>query len=1505
MKIGDLVHFHDEHFFEGAVQLRWAQEREAQSQRAAKAFVFHGPRYHGASEAEKEGIEGNYRLKDSAGFVRDLLNSIQGGLQGEEKNPYWLAVAGYGSGKSHLALTCATLLGDPHGAAAEQIMGNIAQADEAIGRDVQNAMAQLVKPVLVLTLDGMAGFHLGNALSRSVFTQLRRYGVDDEAVRDLSPRFQTAEQFVERNFSFRAESFAQRLPGLTAAELCARLRDNDETVYTKVDDIYMEANGSPIPVAGQESAQDLINTLCDVYCGADGSFSSVVILFDEFGRYLEYAAEKPQLAGDAALQQLFQGVQDNSGKVRFIGFIQYEMKAYLKRFSSVDLRQLQRYITRFDAAEKWYLSTNLETIFAHMIGKNETELAQIWRQADAEQQWQSSWQRMKQSLPGFERLPVWNDAERFSRVIARGCWPLHPLATWLLTRQRDVVQSRSALTFIKEVIERIATEDALSAGRLRQVSAAELVLHNMLPEIIAAERETGATAAETLQLLLEKFQAHLSTEHRLLLAGIAILEKMRVGKQSQEKMDRLLCEATALSVDSLNTALRALSQELGIVEWNRDLGQYELIADASTRGQFQQWLRKRQMEITADAVRDLFVRRGVKDSDLGDIATDFGQSRQISTPEWYFEVQLAHIHSVENAIRRAFQEWWQATLPKDAKGKVIYLYLHSEDDAAAVGKKLSDYLQEELKRTGYVAAPIWIVGIVDRQGMIAEHLGRLHLFDEQISATDQERFRRFVPEERARSHQALKESVQGAIKERLYWVAGFADVPAGRLKNVGEAIFAKIYPQALPFPFDGFATAAGGGAPDCAQLTRSLIARQVDGPWVQAQPKRLQNRVQSILVRSWSALPPSGELTEPVEPTVKAVYRWLQQRHQDDPKRTLWTSYRALIAPPYGMNAASAGLLLGLLLGGAHPSRRIEQEGEMTASSDWVSAAFPVQRGRHFLEQEILKKSTLRFLSEDSEGRWRGLLNRWEAEENYQKKVALAQEAERMRKIDPLPEILEGNYKYLQNQSHQASIKLREVRSQLERWEQEIEKAERQNAVDQLLKLAPLLLQQRQEMLNGPCWPDVYVKDCETLLAQLRHFVSLRIADWIPRQSCHNVVQVGDFRRRIEKAVKSLMALGFEDEAQILEQQAQRSIFQVEKRQKFALTLAESDDYPRQPEPTESTPVRDLRDEIAKGDMLIQGIQAAESVLEAEEVRARIKAIEKRQQRLHVALHHQLDALGALYSVSFDTAESLRETLAKANRLREIFVGTRDEREVSELVIQLERILADVAAWETGEASLERLVDLLQQQIRRQLIELNAFLAEKEIEPAWLMESIYQALAASRINAARRRSADWLAPRMALAEQIGELARERCIALEQELMAAPGYLSSDDRAQVERLLDAVQRRRSELDEQARRARVTAWQQRFLALDAISRLERYETEQLLKALREPPEELLPEEQALIQPIMAQLTAHLDRMSMDEIIARIERLSTERQRQLLSLLSERLGERDEAPMVSQGR
>lgn len=233
------------------------------------------------------------------------------------------------------------------------------------------------------------------------------------------------------------------------------------------------------------------------------------------------------------------------------------------------------------------------------------------------------------------------------------------------------------------------------------------------------------------------------------------------------------------------------------------------------------------------------MRRGALDMELETILSvpDFAQHKQISTPDWQFKPHLAHSQNIDKVVAGALQDWKKASLPTDPKGNVIYLYIQPNEDVAVLDAKVNAVLQKELKNASVSKAPVWVIGLSDASASLAEHIGRLYLFDEKITEADKERFRRFVPEEKGRSERALKELIQDVIRQRLFWIAGFSSIPAGRLKHVGEAVFEAVYPQTVPFPFDGFGSSSGAGAADCAQLTRSLVSRQVNGAWIQAQPK--------------------------------------------------------------------------------------------------------------------------------------------------------------------------------------------------------------------------------------------------------------------------------------------------------------------------------------------------------------------------------------------------------------------------------------------------------------------------------------------------------------------------------------------------------------------------------------------------------------------------------------------------------------------------------------------
>ena len=1487
MNIGQIIHFHDERFFDGAVQLSWVQRRNEQAHQVAESFVFHGPRYHGVSEEDIQAGKSDFKLKDTASFCQDFLNSILNGISGKEINPYWLVIAGYGSGKSHLAVTLATLLSEPHSKTSLKIIEQLQKADKKISETVEKQISELKKPVLILPLDGMAGFHLGNALSRAVFNQLAFHNIDAGAIRELSPRFQIAEKFVERNFENRRERFSKYLKDYNAEQICSELREHNETIYKAVDTVYEEANGNPIPIEGQESSQELIETLSDIYCGPDKYFSQIVILFDEFGRYLEYASEKPQLAGDANLQQIFQGVQDNNTKVRFVGFIQYELKTYLKRFGEYDLHQLQRYITRFDTSEKWHLSTNLETIFARMIGKNEENLQILWEETNAKEKIKKTWEHIYNILPSFSHSPIWSDFQTFSRVVAKGCWPLHPLAVWFLTQQKDLVQSRSALTFIKDIIDEISDEAAVIDGNPRQVSAAELVLRNMLPELIAAERDTGGSIAEILQMLLEKFRGHIDDVQRLILAGVAVIEKIRIGKQNRETVNVLLSEVTNLHPDILPQNIEAISN-LGAMEWNEDLGQYELLSDGATRGQFQHLLRSHYQELSADRIRDIFARHAVTSCDLNPISTDFGDAHDITTPDWFFQAQYAHINNIGNIISISFQDWEQAFLPKDAKGKVIYTYLHPSDDLNKAEEIIRSTFDVELRRRNISKAPIWVIVLADHKGILSENIGKRFILEEKISPSEKERFRRFIPDELTQCQDSLKESSQNLLKEGLFGVAGFAQVPKARLRIVGTNIFQTIYSKAIPFPFDGFASSSGGGPLDVVTLIRALVTQQVNGQWAQAQPKRLQNRLNSVLIKSWKAFLPSGKLFCPSEKLVKELFTLLETEHRSNSSKTLFDSYEVLLKPPYGLNASSAGLMLSLLIGIDNPPRRIEFDHQMIASGEWIQKALSDQKGRHYLDEIILKKTTLKFLSEDSISRWKTLLSQWEEATEYSRISLFFREAEKMARIDPLPEVLEGNFKYLQDKTRDVEEKLANKTNRIESFERQIDTISKRNDIAEAISLAGKANYEIKKMKEEGVWPSDFINDDELILKNAKEVIAQGILNWIPRQSCQNAIHALEFREKMGARIKTLKEIGYRNEAQLLEKQVETSILRVEESQKFSMTIAQCEDYPRQPTPTNSTPVRQLRDDIAKGESLIQGISRASNILSKIEIDAHINEIKLYQEKLKTALKRNEESLEKFYSIELKSEEDLQESLITLNRLRVIFQETPDESDIQDLITIVSRILSDIEIWEIDGMAQEQLQKILEDQVKHQVSSLLDLLESKNIESNWNLLEIYRSIMQEKLSIIARQSNEWTRARMGVESTISSYKKEECLAMIKELSSPPTYLSQQDLEVVKKLQDSLEKRLKAIEELNRQESVLAWKKNFPPREMIPSLDLHTTESFLKNITNPPCELSSDEQKEITSITSQILEHLDQISMDELSARIQSLPKKNLKQILKLI-----------------
>ena len=675
-KLNEIIRFQNERLFNGAVNLDWFLDNPEQAQSAADAFVFHGPTYHGVTQKDVGDAHG-HQLQDTASFTHSIIRSCAGLTE----KPFTLAIAGYGTGKSHLALTLAQMLGMPDSKSTDSILSGLKNADELIGAEIEGMLKGMGKPCLILALNGMRNFDLAAEISRQILIQLRERGLDTTAIDNLRPRFTQAANLVRiSNKQFLQELLEQT--GSTDREaILDQLDSQDEQTYEEVQQFF-EQKGMPIRVLGGESLKDLIDVTCQEYCGSapDKPFACLLVLFDEFGRYAEFATMKRQIAGSGVLQHLFEGIQSNSDKACFVGFIQFELNTYVQRIAPELKNDIIRVTTRYQTSDKAYLSTNLETLIAHLIEKK-SPIIDEWFDTEAARRESAEISEIIQEwFPLSHQHRLWGIPDHFHTVIRKGCWPLSPYAVWLLyylTAAGQHLQERSALSLLANAIDKYQERPAEKNGQAYELSASDLWSEELLQEFIASE-ESGqqGTIAHSYATVLAKHGSQLNNNQIVLLRTIVLAVKLGLSVSSRDDATSALSRLCGITIYDSEDALNKLQNEYNVIEWDDSFHQFDILGDAVPRTHFLAFLRQRVASTFDEQGKsDLFVSRISEWCDsIKDLECDFAEMNSITTKEWRYQHVTSNLNMLPNHIKFAAENWRNALSVSEPRGTIIYCY---------------------------------------------------------------------------------------------------------------------------------------------------------------------------------------------------------------------------------------------------------------------------------------------------------------------------------------------------------------------------------------------------------------------------------------------------------------------------------------------------------------------------------------------------------------------------------------------------------------------------------------------------------------------------------------------------------------------------------------------------------------------------------------------------------------------------------------------------------------
>lgn len=1032
MQFGNSVKFEGHRLFSGAIDLDWLFSDLDKAKDVAASYVFHGSQYHAANNLDDKVVSG-HKLTDSISMVEEVLFALSG-----ENNNMLLAIAGFGAGKSHFALTLSTLLSSVDLNVRNTILSRIIGIDATKGKEILGLLQQDSRPFLVIPVNGMRNANLKDIFFSNINLILDRYNISRRCLYDFDPRFKAIKGFLLSNNNTAIVDKILKDCGIADRNEFADYMDNfDESVYFNVLSMIKKNGLDYYPPASIGELKDIIISVSSSLCGDIGKpFRGMLIVFDEFGKYMSFAANNEAVAGSGIMQQLFEGIQgsEESSHVVLLGLSQLDLIEYQRGTGNLAFsNNMNRYVTRFDAAKRCYLSVCFESLVANLIVKEPIRLLNDNNESSP------ALIRMKKSINTFFKSSldnqIWSDSTQFVNTVFRGCWPLSPLAVWTLsyiTSANNILQQRSGFNILSKLFAdydgREINEDFFP------IKPVELYDRGLGDEFYNSEQtfKSADPIAQEYRYLLDRYKSQLSDNELTVLKSIVLSNKLS-SVCSNENEARLLLELlSGLTKKAIIFAIDNLTGKFNALSFNRITNRYEIHSNAVSISEFRKIISDKVhdfrlshseselfekvaevIERSPDSVnirQDIFTR----------IEPSFASDHNINSIEWGYESRIISGYEYVEKICSVIDLLIADNPVKfySQKGRVIYAIIPSSISLSEAKEEVKKVLYGFSEKIGHII-PVMCLLLHDEDNTILNSSLEISVIDE-LSNNDQEKYSTLLPKRKDELFKIIDGKLQEMKLQRNYIYPIETEKP---LRRAGSEIFDVIYPNIIPFEIDGFSSESGNGGVSVADFV-AVLAHGIPkwSDFVNLGTKD-SNRASSLLNLCWGCFEKKrGSLLKyPANEVISNFFHQLDAELEEKKELDVYNIFETLIKPPYGCNSTQSTLIVFIYLSYRSGGIDYKDKNDETINID----SFVKDKNAFEPRTKALTKSKWKgiraVVSIRDDAKWYTLLNDWSDEKTYKGLILYTIEAEKLRDSNiSIPTAALDQYQKCRNKSDKA-----------------------------------------------------------------------------------------------------------------------------------------------------------------------------------------------------------------------------------------------------------------------------------------------------------------------------------------------------------------------------------------------------------------------------------------------------------------------------------------------------
>jgi len=837
-----------------------------------------------------------------------VLDAVRRSFHSRSEPNVHLMVQDYGKGKSHFALAVANFFKKPYD--SPEVEGVLQQ--------VEYATSSADSILEGLRLYKQRGRHLVICLSgdklidlRKHFLQALRKALESEGIIDSIAQQICKQplQYLERLDAKQrdaAEAYLERRGNLDGdlTMLMQLLRDDNYQVIPRVKEICHELMGITPDFEADVDVEAILTELVTRLClGENPPFQGILILFDELYNYLQLWADDPVRAGSTTIQNITNICERFKGQIALVSFAQRKLSGVMPLKNVEDYNRLA---SRLELLQSTYEpAASLELVLNGLLSQQSQTAT--WQEFTAK--WDNTLRAESRSAyenrtANYYRNRNWS-FQKFHDHIGLGCFPLHPIASYLLCNL-NFTHGRTAIQFVQDEVKRFLAEQPVEKdGNLNYIYPVALVdafesdfsrpqSNPEYPRLFADYRHAvnkfdTSTDADPNELTVLKalFLFHASGS--------------KLAKSDREKHEEILSLLAGISLAKVKTTLDKLRKDREVIHHNPASNTYQFYSG----GIDPEALRKRIQEETANTPISIERVESHCQVNIGlyvgsdTTPNQFIEENRLRSEDWQFQNKVYSVARFRHALSS------DQIRTADALGIVAYVIAETSEEAVALRCEIDQLLaQSHLK--GQI-----VVAIATRP---TENMARLLLEFENADKKSVQEFGVALTQLQEQYKKEIHNITLDLFKSCTYHCHIQEKIPTGD-RTVPARIVSAVLQDRYPFvppieKSDKMVVKKGGKGGEIVGYAAKRLLEDDLRP--QAFPQEsYRNTIDPIFVNSWRLLQlqktsQKYAVIVPTHPRVAKAWNEISVitalGEQSEKSVEIAKIWKILSSPPYGYN---------------------------------------------------------------------------------------------------------------------------------------------------------------------------------------------------------------------------------------------------------------------------------------------------------------------------------------------------------------------------------------------------------------------------------------------------------------------------------------------------------------------------------------------------------------------------------------------------------------------------